>query len=186
MSEVYVCPWWMGYFLVNPLRKYSQNPENILKPYIKSGCHVLEIGPGMGFFTLPAAELAGSSGIVYTVDIQQKMLNRLKKRASNKHLDERIDCRLCTNDSFCIDDLNNTIDFCLLMYVVHEIPKPFSLFADITKAVKPGGKVLFSEPKGHVKTIEFEKSISILEASGFRVTERPDIKRSLSALLLKE
>ncbi len=57
-----VCPWWLGYLLVNPLRKLLYKPENILKPYIHEGMTVLEVGSGMGFFTLPMARLVGRIG----------------------------------------------------------------------------------------------------------------------------
>lgn len=32
-----VCPVWIGYFLLSPLRKLFQNPNKILSPYVKDG-----------------------------------------------------------------------------------------------------------------------------------------------------
>lgn len=29
-----ICPWWMGYFLVNPLRKIVHDPEKITGTYM--------------------------------------------------------------------------------------------------------------------------------------------------------
>ncbi len=185
MSNNYVCPWWAGYFLINPLRKFSQNPEKILKNYVKSGCHVLEIGPGMGFFTLTAAELAGTGGRVFSVDIQHKMLDKLKKRAAKKNLQDRIDCRLCTRDSFCIDDLAGRIDFCLLMYVVHELPSPERLFAELSPVIKKDGIILFTEPKGHVSTEAFERNLELAVKAGFHITGTPDFTKALTAVLVK-
>src|SRR5713226_6618958 len=77
-----VGPWWLGYFLLNPLRRFGQNPTNILSPHVREGMTVLEPGPGMGFFTLELARLVGSSGRVIAVEIQPKMLVRLKRRAA--------------------------------------------------------------------------------------------------------
>src|SRR5690242_16036997 len=79
-----VCPWWIGYFLLGPLRRWRQDPRTILAPYMREGMTVLEPGPGMGFFTLEIARLAGPAGRVIAVDIQEKMLARLKRRAT-KH-----------------------------------------------------------------------------------------------------
>ena len=79
-----VCPWWLGYFLMNPLRRYGQNPAKILAPFIHEGMIVLEPGPGMGFFTLELARRVGKSGRVVAVDIQAKMLDRLKRRCQGR------------------------------------------------------------------------------------------------------
>ncbi len=185
MSDVHVCPWWAGYLLANPLRKIFQNPDKMLKQYIRPGDCVLEIGPGMGFFTLPAAKIAGESGKIITVDIQEKMLENLMNRAQRKKLDGRIVARLCNNDSFCIDDLTSSIDFCMLLYVVHEIPDKQRLFRDASNAMKPGAKVLFSEPPGHVTKSEFEQSVSMMRDSGFKITGRPQIWRLQSAIAEK-
>lgn len=185
MSEVHVCPWWAGYLLANPLRKLFQNPNKLLRQYIMPGDCILEIGPGMGFFTLPAAQIAGESGKIITVDIQEKMLENLMKRAQRKKLDGRIEARHCNRESFCIDDLTNSIDFCLLLYVVHEIPDKQRLFRDISNSMKPGARVLFSEPPGHVTKSEFEQSVSLIRDSGLKIACRPQIWRLHSAIAEK-
>lgn len=58
-----VCPWWLGYLLASPLRRLLQNPDGILKPHVKEGMCVLDIGCGRGFFSLPLAKLAGDPDI---------------------------------------------------------------------------------------------------------------------------
>jgi len=91
MAE-HVCPWWIGYFLVSPVRRWLQNPEELIKPYITPGMIVLEPGPGMGFFTLPLARRVGS-GRVVAVDIQPKMISALRRHAEKAGLLQRIDTR---------------------------------------------------------------------------------------------
>jgi ubiquinone/menaquinone biosynthesis C-methylase UbiE len=77
-----VCPWYIGYLLANPLRRLVQDPEIIVVPHIREGMKVLEIGPGMGFFTIPMANRVGDGGRVVCIEVQQKMLKGLRKRAS--------------------------------------------------------------------------------------------------------
>ena len=78
-----VCPWWIGYLLASPLRRWlGQDPAKILSPYVREAMTVLEPGPGMGFFTIPLARLVGPSGRVIAVDLQPKMIESLKRRAS--------------------------------------------------------------------------------------------------------
>lgn len=84
-----VCPWWLGYLLVSPLRKLLQNPEKVIEPYVHAGMTVVEIGPGMGFFTLEIAKKVGALGRVITIDIQPQMLERLAQRAEKAKLRDR-------------------------------------------------------------------------------------------------
>ena len=63
----HVCPWWIGYFLASPLRRRIHNPDRILAPYVRSGMRILEIGPGMGFFTIPMAGMVGAEGRIIFV-----------------------------------------------------------------------------------------------------------------------
>jgi ubiquinone/menaquinone biosynthesis C-methylase UbiE len=68
-----VCPWWLGYFLLNPFRRLRQDPRKLLKPYVREGMTVLEPGPGTGFFTLELLRLVGKSGRVIASDVQPRM-----------------------------------------------------------------------------------------------------------------
>ena len=61
----HVCPWWLGYLLASPVRRWlGQDAAKILAPYVREGMMVFEPGPGMGFFTLELARLIGPSGKV--------------------------------------------------------------------------------------------------------------------------
>ncbi len=64
-----VCPWYLGYLLASPLRRLLENPERMLRPYVRPGMTVLEPGSGMGFFSLPLARLVGAEGRVVCVDL---------------------------------------------------------------------------------------------------------------------
>src|SRR5579885_2261863 len=100
-----VCPWWIGYLLACPIRRYSQDPREILSPYVREGMTVLEPGPGMGFFTIPLAEMVGPSGKVIAVDLQPKMISSLKRRAARKNLLGRIDARLTSAETMGLQDV---------------------------------------------------------------------------------
>ena len=155
----HVCPVWVGYLLASPLRKAFQNPKKILGPYVTKGMTFLDIGCAMGFFSLPLAEMVGDQGKVVCVDMQEEMIRSLEKRARKAGLSETIETRLCSRDSLGLDDLTGGIDFVLASAVVHEIPDADNFFSEIYKAVKPGGKLLIIEPKGHVSKNEFNATI---------------------------
>lgn len=178
-----VCPWWIGYLLASPLRRLLENPEQVLDSYAAPGMTVLEPGPGMGFFTLPLARMVGASGRVVAVDIQPRMLARLKKRVEKAGLLDRVEIRLATPDSMGIADLAGKIDFALAYAVVHEMPSAGSFFGQIAPALKPGARVLFAEPAGHVNAAAFKEELAAAARAGLSVEDRPAIRRSLAALL---
>ena len=104
-----VCPWWFGYLLLGPIRRLRHDPSAILAPYLHKGMTVLEPGPGMGFFTLELARRVGRTGRVIAIDVQPKMIERLKRRAANAHLADRIDARVTRADSMQLDGLDRGI-----------------------------------------------------------------------------
>ena len=88
-----VCPPWMGYLLINPLRKLLEKPNKLLGQFVEEGMTVLEPGSGMGYFTLPLARMVGPEGRVVAVEIQPKMLAVLERRAHKAGLSQRIELR---------------------------------------------------------------------------------------------
>ncbi len=180
-----VCPWWLGYWLICPVRLYWQSPCAIVAPYVHEGMTVLEPGPGMGFFTLELARLVGSSGRVVAVDVQPKMIDRLKRRAEKAGLLDRVDARVASAQSMGISDLHGSADFTLAFAVVHEFPDAGRFFAEVAAASKAGASVLLAEPSGHVKAAAFESELQAAATAGFKLGERPSIGRSHAALLKK-
>jgi ubiquinone/menaquinone biosynthesis C-methylase UbiE len=180
-----VCPFWVGYFLISPLRTLFQNPDKLLKPFITPGMKVLDIGCGMGFFSLPLARMIGATGKVICVDVQEKMITSLKKRAKKTGLTDKIETCICNQNSLGLDDLNEEIDFALAFAVVHEVPNATEFFDEINRTLKPTGRLLIVEPKGHVSEKDFNRTISGAQQKGFKVTDNPSIHRSRSILLEK-
>ena len=181
-----VCPVWVGYLLLSPFRKLAQNQKKILSPYVEKGMKVLDIGCAMGFFSLPTARMVGSTGKVICVDVQQKMLDVLEKRARKAGLLNRIETRICNHESLGLDYLKKEIDFAFAFAVVHEVPDAANLFSAIYETLTPAGKLLVAEPGGHVSEQDFETTISAAEQNGFKVIDRPKIGRSRAVLLGKK
>jgi len=179
-----VCPWWAGYFLVSPLRRWMHDPAAIVGPYVSEGMTVLEPGPGMGFFTLELARCVGSKGRVIAIDVQPKMLAGLVKRAAKLGLCDRIDARLPKGERLGIEDYAGKVDFALAFAMVHEVPNSSALLADLHTALKPGGRLLFAEPAGHVRAQAFEATLAQASVAGFVLESRPTIRRSHAAVLV--
>ncbi len=184
-EKTFVCPWWLGYLLINPIRKLFQNPNALLAPYVGEGNTVLEVGPGMGYFTLPMAKLVGANGKIICVDLQEKMLQKLMKRAANAGLGARVVPVVASHDSLRLDAHANAADFALAFAVVHEVPDQARLFNEIYRTMKLGSLLLVSEPKGHVTSEMFQTTVATALSQGFRVETPVNIKQSISIILKK-
>jgi len=69
----------------NPLLPLLVNPSRLLRDAgLRPGQHVVEVGCGPGFYTIPAAEIVGQNGLVYAVDIHPRAIARVKKKVAEK------------------------------------------------------------------------------------------------------
>lgn len=182
----HVCPWWVGYLLANPIRRMMQDPEELLRPYLWSGMTVLEPGPGMGFFTIPVAQMIGETGRVIAVDIQPRMLAALRRRAKKAGVAARIEPRRAHPDSLGIADLEGQVDFVLACAVVHEMPSAESFFHEAATALRAEGRLLFVEPAGHVTPQLFTRELEAARRCGLFEYDRLTVRRSLAVLLTKQ
>lgn len=162
-----VCPWWLGYLLLLPLRRLRHSARRILGPHLREGMMVVEPGPGMGFFTLDMARMVGPKGRVVAVDVQEKMLRVLRRRAAKAGLAERIDARLAPAERLGLDDLLGRADLVVAIYMVHEMPDAAGFFAEAHRALRPGGRLLFAEPRHHVSNATFDRSLEAAARAGF-------------------
>lgn len=144
---------------------------------------VLDVGCGMGFFSLPLAMLVGEEGKVICVDLQEKMIKGLIKRAKKAELSGRIETRVCTQNSLGVSDIIKKIDFALIFALAHEVPDQERLFREIYSTMKPTGKMLLAEPRGHVSRLDFDKTVSSAQNAGFEVCDDLKIRRSRAVLL---
>jgi ubiquinone/menaquinone biosynthesis C-methylase UbiE len=180
-----VCPWWIGYFLASPIRRWMQDPFPIISPYVHQGMTVLEPGPGMGFFTIPLAQLVGPSGRVVAVDLQPRMIQGLKRRAARAGVLDRIECRIPAAETMGLSDLTGKVDFTLAFAMVHEFPDAPHFFGEAAIVSKPNAKMLLAEPSGDVDEKTFDEELKAASMAGFTVEERPSIRRSRAAVLVK-
>lgn len=178
----HVCPWWGGYFIDNPVRRWLHRPERILAPYVQPGMAVLDFGCGMGMFTLAMARLTGAAGRVVAADLQPQMLEVLRRRAAKAGLSERIHTHLCSPDRIGIDQ---QFDFALAFYSAHEVPDLRRLLDEIHGCLSPQGRLLVVEPIGHVTAGAFQNMLALAEDVGFQTRERPAVHFSRAVVLQK-
>lgn len=183
LFEKHTCPWWLAYTWDNRIRKIFQNTDVILKPYMNPGITVLDVGCGMGYFSIHMAKYIGEKGKVISVDIQKEMLEILKKRAEKSGLDNIIKPILSQGD---LSDISERTDFALNFWMLHEVDSQKKLVKQIYDLLNPGGKYLIAEPKIHTSNKYFELIIGMCKEVGFIVETNPKITFSRSVLLSKQ
>jgi len=177
-----VCPVALAGHLDGRLRKLLHNPRKLLKPFIKEGDTVLDLGCGPGFFTLPMAMLTGKRGRVIAADLQQGMLDMVKRKAEHTDLQERIVLHKCEENG---TGIREQVDFILLFYMVHEVPDQKGFFIDMHMITKPNGSILVVEPPVHVSKKAFRRTLETAEEAGFTVLPGPGLMLDKTALLTK-
>jgi ubiquinone/menaquinone biosynthesis C-methylase UbiE len=178
-----VCPVEKAGLLDNGIRKIFQNPGKILKPYIKEKMVVLDLGCGPGFFSMEIGKLLNNSGTVICADLQDGMLDVVRRKI--KGLDNETIFRLhkCESDSI---NLDASVDFVLAFYMIHEVPNQRRLFDELKSILNPGGQILIIEPKFHVTKNAFASMVENLVSTGFEVQEMPRDILNRSILVKKK
>lgn len=176
----HVCPVALAGMLDNRLRRWLQAPDPILRPYLREGMTVLDLGCGPGFFTIEMARMVGPGGRVIACDLQPGMLARLERKISTTVLAARITLHHCGEREI---GWPGKADFILAFYVIHEIADQQTLFAELGSILRPDGKLLMVEPLLHVPARAFASTLAIAEAAGFRHDIGPKVVFSRTAVL---
>ncbi len=151
-------------------------------PYVDAGMTVLDVGCGGGANTLALARLVGETGKVLAVDVQQAMLDMLERRLRRTGLEPRVELRRSDADDVGVD---GPVDFINAFWMVHEVPDPSAFLGQLHRALRPGGRLLITEPVVHVSRSLFAATLEEAARAGFHHDPGPRIRFSMSALLGK-
>jgi ubiquinone/menaquinone biosynthesis C-methylase UbiE len=177
-----VCPVELAGSLDNRIRRWLQDPRKILAPYVKEGMTALDMGCGPGFFSIELARLVGKSGRVIASDLQDGMLQKLRKKIQGTEFEERITLHKCEKDKI---GLTKEVDFVLAFYMIHEIPNQEEFINEIKSILKLDGIFFIVEPPFHVSRKGFEETIQKAREAGFSLVERPKVRFSRTMVLRK-
>jgi SAM-dependent methyltransferase len=174
-----VCPWWLCATFDNPLRRLIHNPDRILAGLVRPGETALDIGCGMGYFSIPLARLVGPGGKVVCVDLQEQMLAGVRRRAERADVADRLRLHQAEADGLGVDV---TADFALAFWMLHEVPDQAVFLAEVIACLKPSGLLLVVEPRLHVGGAAFERSVAIAREVGLLPVARPAVALSRAVL----
>lgn len=137
-------PGFMTRLIDNPIRrKFIQKPEKVVERMrLKPGMIIIEIGPGKGSYTKALAKNILPDGKVYAIDIQQSIINRLKKRIEKEGITNIIPK---IDDAYNLSFEDESVDRVLMIACLPEIPDPIRVLKELKRILKPDGLISLSE-----------------------------------------
>ena len=130
-------------WLDRPEREVEEDPEALLDSLgIQKGMVVADIGAGSGYFSFRLARRVGAGGRVLAVDIQDEMLQIIRRRASRRNIGNVEPIRGTIQDPGLSPE---SVDLALMVDVYHEFSHPWEMIQGIHRALKPGGRLVLVE-----------------------------------------
>jgi ubiquinone/menaquinone biosynthesis C-methylase UbiE len=103
---------------------------------LKKGMTVLEVGCGPGFFTVPAAKIVGTSGCLYTLDINPAAVQRVRRKAQLSGL---MNIETFQADACKTGLPDQSIDLAFLFGILHALKDLDTILLEMNRVLKNDG-----------------------------------------------
>ena len=147
-----------------------------------------DVGSGNGYFTLPAADIVGSRGKVFALDISSEMLEDITTRIKKEN---KTNIEVIKTEENNLIIAKESVDLAFSCNVVHEA-KDLDLFLiEVKRILKSGGRIIiidwekiesdFGQPKKH----RLDKSIitNWLKDIGFKYVKAKILNKDLYRII---
>ncbi len=171
-----------GYYHNDAERREWQNPEQILNSIgLKSGLKFIDIGCGIGFFTIPAAKIVGNEGRVYALDINEEAIGILRKRVENEGLNNlTLQVGKAEEITFC----NYCADIIFFGINLHDFANPKKVLINAKRMLKSQGRLIDLDWKkelmkiGPPMNIRFDKqkAMDLIKEANFEIETIKNLK----------
>jgi SAM-dependent methyltransferase len=149
-------------WLERPEREEEERTDLLIEALkLEPGETVADIGAGTGYIAERMARRVGATGVVYAVDIQQKMLDLLGRKMRLKGINN-IKPVLGTITDPRLPAAS--VDLIVMVDVYHEFDHPYEMTEAMTRALKPGGRLVFVEFRKEDPTVQIKEVHKMSEA----------------------
>jgi len=146
---------------------------------IEPGMAVGDIGCGSGMYTFMLADLAGPQGKVYALDIQEKVLDILRKKMENKTVYRYGNIEVIQNR---VDDAmlpEGTLDLGVMVNLhFHSyeklLPESQRMLASVYRAIRPGGRLVIEDGNDALPAEAAQYVLQHYREAGFQLESGPD------------
>jgi ubiquinone/menaquinone biosynthesis C-methylase UbiE len=150
----------------------------------------MDIGCGDGFFTITAAQIVGEQGKVYAVDIDASAIDNLKRRASEKDLNNVTAIVGAAEETIFCDECADIVFYSI---VLHDFRDPAKVLQNAKQILKPTGTLINLDwkkklmPVGPPMRIRFseEQASNIIKQAGFTIESVKDLGRNFYIITAK-
>ncbi len=186
----------IGEFKADFFNKYAKDkdsrPDEVIRELqIQKGEKIADLGSGGGYYTFRFSEEVGIEGIVFAVDTDSSLLDRLKSESVKKKI-ENIEFILARQNQSGLKE--NSVDLLFVRDVFHHLPEPDKYFCNIKNALKATGRVAIIDYKktGSLSFVTLfghytdpEVIVKTLENCGFILDKKHDFLTKQSFQIFK-
>jgi ubiquinone/menaquinone biosynthesis C-methylase UbiE len=123
-----------------PDREAWQKPDQVMDAlHIADGTVVADLGAGGGWFTVRLARRVGPNGKVYAVDVQQLMLEAIRRRVQREGYTNVTPVLGAYTDPQLPAEART--DAVLIVDAFHEMEDPILLLRNVARTLKPQGRI---------------------------------------------
>ncbi len=175
--------------LDNPERRKILPPGDTLeKLQLRPGDIVADVGCGIGYFSIPAANIVAELGKVYAMDISDEMLREVQEKTRENNI-TNIEIVKTIENSLVVDD--ETITYAFICNVLHETENISHFLEEVKRILGKEGKVGIIEwmkKESHIgppinHRIAKDELLDILNNTGFKVIEKIDISNEFYGIV---
>jgi ubiquinone/menaquinone biosynthesis C-methylase UbiE len=162
-------PHQLWFLLEIPGRRLVQSPEQLAERLrLAPDAHVLEVGPGSGFFSVALAR-AVPCGRLVLFDLQAEFLARVRRRLSAAG---RGNGSFARGDARRLPFADASLDAVVLVAVLGEVPDRRACLHEVFRVLRPGGLLSVSEQRPDPDFVPREELDALAAGAGFAATER--------------